>query len=190
MNVAAQLDRPRRLWLRIEDFVLLAESGALDSYSKTELIDGEVVTMNARFRPLAYAQSQLYVRLVQALQALDPGHSALFEASIAMPPHDMPQPDITITSAPRGDGAIPLASVALIVEISSSTRTFDLGRKASLYARRGVPEYWVFDLQAAEIVRHWQPDAQGYGHREVTPVGGDLPAATIPGLTIATSGLS
>lgn len=189
MNASAQLDSPRRLWLRVEDFLLLNESGALDGYSKAELIDGEIVTMNAQFRPHAFAQSQLLVRVATALQALDLGLTAVIEAAIAMPPHDMPVPDITVTSAPRGDGPIPLASVALVIEVASTTRDTDLGRKAALYARGAIAEYWVVDLQMGEIVRHWQPGTQGYGARDTTPFGTNITAATLPALTIATNGL-
>lgn len=190
MNAALQLDTPRRLWLRVEDFLLLNDSGAFDDVAKTELIDGEIVTMNAQFRPHAFAQSQLLVRLAMALQTLDLGLTAVIEAAVAMPPHDMPEPDITITSAPRGDGPIPLASVALVIEVASTTRDFDLGRKAALYARGKIPEYWVVDLQNAEVVRHWQPGADGYGQRDASGFGAPIASITLPGLTIATDALA
>ena len=51
MNAYAPPDVPRRLWLRIEDFMLLGDAGALDDISKSTLIDGEVITMHAQFRP-------------------------------------------------------------------------------------------------------------------------------------------
>ena len=189
MNAHAAPDVPRRLWLRIEDFMLLGDAGALDGFSKSELIDGEVITMNAQFRPHAFAQSQLLIRLAIALQQLDLGLSAVIEAAVAMPPHDMPEPDITVTSEPRGDGPIPLASVALVIEVANTTRSFDLGAKAALYARHLVPEYRVVDLLNAEIVRHWQPGAEGYGQRDVQAFGGALGAATIAGLSVETAGL-
>jgi len=189
MNAAAPLDSPRRMWLRIEDFVLLSEAGALDEFSKSELVDGEVVTMNAQFRPHAYAQSQLLVRLAIALQALGGGLAAVVEAAIAMPPHDMPEPDIVVTSEPRGKGPVPLASVALVVEVSQATRIFDLGRKAALYARHGVPEYWVVDLEQAEVVRHWQPGDRGYAQRDSVSFGAPIASVTIPALAIETGQL-
>lgn len=41
---------------------------------------------------------------------------------------------------PRGD------EVVLVIEVSDTTVAFGLSRKATLYARAGVPEYWVLDL--------------------------------------------
>lgn len=189
MNALAPLNVPRRLWLRIEDFLLLSDSGVLDEFSKSELIDGEVITMNAQHRPHARAKTKLAYRLIAVLEAQRSPLEAVVEGSVAMPPHDMPEPDIVVTSEPGGAGTIPLASVALLVEVADTTGNFDLGRKAALYAWHQVPEYWVVDIDRAEIVRHWHPGVQGYDQRDATPLGQPISAATIPGLAVATDGL-
>lgn len=41
---------------------------------------------------------------------------------------------------------------ALAIEISASTLNDDLGKKRLLYERLGVREYWVVDVEAAEVV--------------------------------------
>lgn len=181
---------PARLWLRIEDYLLLEEAGVLAGYAKSELIDGEVVTLNAQYRPHAWAKSQLGLRLSGALAEIGTSLSVLFEASVAMPPHDAPEPDLVITDAPRGDGMVPLGSVALLVEISDSTRAFDLGRKAELYARHRVPEYWVIDLETRSWVRHADPGIQGYAARDSGAFGEPIASTTIPGLAVATTDLA
>ncbi len=190
MNAVAQPDIPHRAWLRVEDFLLLNDSGAFSDFSKTELIDGEIICMNAQFQRHSYVKSQLAFRLTNALAAIRPDLLVLVEVAIAMPPHDMPEPDITVMRGPIGQGAAALADVALVVEVADTTRDIDLGRKAALYARGGIAEYWVADLQNAEIVRHWQPGAEGYGARDVAPFGADLTAATLPALRIAANGLT
>lgn len=186
MNASAQLDSPRRLWLRVEDFLLLDRSGAFGDFAKTELIDGEILCMNAQFQRHSFAKSQLAFRLANLLP---PGLVVLVEVAIAMPPHDMPEPDIVIMRGPLGDGPLALEQVVLVIEVADTTRDTDLGRKAALYARGAIAEYWVVDLQMGEIVRHWQPGTQGYGARDTTPFGTDITAATLPSLTIATNGL-
>ncbi len=50
----------------------------------------------------------------------------------------------------------------LIVEISYSTRTYDLERKAPLYARAGIGEYWVVDVQGRQVVVHRDPQDGNY----------------------------
>jgi Uma2 family endonuclease len=49
---------------------------------------------------------------------------------------------------PRGD------ELVLIVEVAESSSRFDLTVKAALYARAGVPEYWVLDVSRRMLVFH------------------------------------
>lgn len=82
-----------------------------------------------------------------------------------------PEPDLYVTSpdavARRG---LPTAA-SLVVEVAGSSRTYDLGVKAGLYARVGVPDYWVVDLGNDCVVVHGQPSASGYRHVEPVAAG-------------------
>jgi Uma2 family endonuclease len=181
---------PARLWLRIEDFLLLEEAGVLAGYAKSELIDGEVITLNAQHLPHAKAQSRLLVRLTLALEQLQLPLLVVVECSVAMPPHDMPEPDIVVAHDPGTSGSLTLELVLIAIEIAATTRAFDLGRKAELYARHRVPEYWVVDLDARVWVRHTDPGIQGYARRDTGALGEVLAAATIAGLAVATTDLA
>ena len=188
MNAPALLDMPRRLLLRIEDFLILNDTGVLDGFSKSELIDGEIITVNSQFQRHSYAKNELAFCL---RGALDKASSliVLCEVSVAMPPHDMPEPDIVVMRGPIGVGAVALDKIILLVEVADTTRDFDLGRKAALYAHHRIPEYWVVDLPSAEIVRHWQPGADGFARRDAVAFGTPITATTLPDLTIETAGL-
>jgi Uma2 family endonuclease len=59
----------------------------------------------------------------------------------------------------------------LLVEASDLTADYDLGEKALLYARAGIPDYWVVLVNEAAIVRHREPAPDGY--KEVTRLAGD-----------------
>jgi Uma2 family endonuclease len=70
-----------------------------------------------------------------------------------------------------------------VIEVSDSTLAFDLGPKARLYARAGIPEYWVFDIGERRLIVHRDPRAGGYcavtayvEGENVTPLA--LPAAS------------
>ena len=52
--------------------------------------------------------------------------------------------------------------IALLIEVSDSTLAFDLGVKASLYARSGISEYWVIDLNERAIYVHRTPQEGSY----------------------------
>jgi Uma2 family endonuclease len=64
---------------------------------------------------------------------------------------------------PRGD------ELSLAIEASDTTAAFDRSRKAVLYARAGVPEYWVLDLNRRMLVVHRDPDGIQYRHIQLYP---------------------
>lgn len=183
MNAPFAPPRTEKLRLRVEDFLLLNDSGAFDGYSKTELIDGDIYVMNAQHSPHARAQSRLLVELSLRLRELGSELEAYVEASVRLGDDTMPEPDITVTSW-KGAGAVPVESVAMLVEVSETTLDTDLGRKSDLNAAAGIPEYWVVDLNEECILIHVEPSADGYLGQLDLPFGEPLSSATIEGLDL------
>ncbi len=113
----------------------------------------------------------------------------MVEVSATWPPIDMPEPDLLLTSEPRGPGPVPGTSVALVIEIADATLRSDLGRKAAIYGRHGVPEYWVVDVNGRTIHQLWSAADGGYGDHVQHRFGTIITAATIDGLTVVTDQL-
>lgn len=172
--------------LRIEDYLLLDESGAFADYRKTELIEGEIFFMNAQHRPHARVKSRLHILLATALHGLNCGLEAIVEGSVAIPPINAPEPDIVVTDKAEGEGLIPLESVSLIVEVADATLNTDLNRKAALYACYGIPEYWVVDVNTRVIHQMWGPQGETYSERREVAFDARIEAMTIEGLAIET----
>ncbi len=189
MTVIQPVNVPQPVKLTIEQFELLDRSGAFDRYGKTELIEGVIYAMQGQFRGHSFAKSELAYRLWTALKEMDSTLMPIVEGSVAMPPLSAPEPDISVTAAPRGKGYIPLDSVALAVEVSDSTAAFDLKDKAALYASKGVPEYWVLEIPAATLHQFWSPLAEGYQESRSLPVGERIESITITGLAVESDGL-
>jgi Uma2 family endonuclease len=108
---------------------------------------------------------------------------------VAMPPHDEPMPDVILCTVPRGDKGLAVETVHLLIEIADDSRTRDLGYKQSLYARQGVPEYWVVDLADGLVHCFCAPDAGAYGEHRTSIFGMQFEAATVAGLVVETKGL-
>jgi Uma2 family endonuclease len=187
---AQDLQPPQTYKLKVADYLALDERGAFQGL-RTELIEGEIIVMNPQARPHMFVKDELAYRIRRALEALG---SELFvgtEGSIAFDEGTLPQPDILLTSAPRGEGFVPLGSIALIVEVAATSLSYDLKRKLGLYARAAVPEYWVADVDGYVI-----PSAVGAGGRCLRPTAGGgslgrvVDSATIAGLRVDTSGLA
>jgi Uma2 family endonuclease len=177
----------RPLKLRVEDFLALNDSGAFEGYGKTELLQGEVVYMNAQHRPHARVKMMIYDALRDGLRAIGSGLCAMSEVTVSAPPHDAPEPDIVITSEPDGQGPVPLASVRLIVEVADATLRVDMNRKAKIYASHGVAEYWVADVNAQTIIQMYSPRRSSYGDRASHAFGQPFACHSIEGLLVTLS---
>lgn len=182
---APTLTRPHKARLRIENFLLLDGSGAFAEFSKTELIEGEIYVVNSQFQRHSYVKTELAFRLREATRGTS--LLVLVEGAVAMPPFNMPEPDITVMHGPLGSGPILIETVSLIVEVSDTSLDIDLGRKAAIYARHGVADYWVVDVEGRQVHIHRQPGEAGYAGVSVQPYG--TPLTSLAGLTIATDDL-
>ena len=49
-----------------------------------------------------------------------------------------------------------------MTEVSDTSLEFDLQLKARLYARAGIAEYWVVDLNGRRVVIHRRPEGGRY----------------------------
>ena len=190
MTAFEKWPEPRPVRLTIEDFLHLDGAGAFRAYAKTELIDGQIVAMNAQFSQHARAKTLLLRRLANAVETCLPGFEVWSEVSVAIPPDHLPEPDLVVTSfVPERRAPVPVETVPLLVKVSDTTLSYDLGTKQRLYAAGGVPEYWVADLEGEVFHRMWSPTQDGYAHADKVAFGRPLASATIEGLTIDTVGL-
>ena len=74
------------------------------------------------------------------------------------------KPDLAVCK-PREDfyaAALPTGADAFVIEISDTALDYDVRVKGPLYARHGVPEYWIFDLPARALRRFRNPRSDKY----------------------------
>ena len=184
------LPAPLPIRLRVADYLTLDRAGAFEAYGRTELINGEIYAMNAQPRPHARIKSRLAVALSNAVEALDLRLEMLVEPPLEMEPLNAPEPDIALTSAAEGEGLVPSDSVALVIEISDSSLQHDLHRKADLYSRFSIPEYWIVDVNAGAIHQMWAPGPGGYAESRNILFGSDIASMTLPNLSVSTASLN
>jgi Uma2 family endonuclease len=64
----------------------------------------------------------------------------------------------------------------LVVEVAVSSHHVDCRAKAHLYARAGVPTYWLVDVPAQTVEVRTGPGAGGYRHQQVYRLGASVPS--------------
>ena len=190
MTLVRQPDDPQPYLLTLEDFETLHRTGAFHRHAKVELIEGVILQMNPQKNRHSFIKSELGFRLAAALKDMNGPLRAVVEPTLTIPPDSAAEPDIAVTSDHPRDGYMALATVALLIEVSSTTLAFDLSHKAGLYARNGIPEYWVVELDGMRIHRHWNPRNGAYSDKDEVPLGAIIESVTVSGLQIDTANLA
>jgi Uma2 family endonuclease len=154
---------PRKKFTRAEVERLTAD-GYFEG-QRYELIDGDLIDKMGQ-NPPHMVGIQLLFKVLARIFGLDfiRGQGSI-DASDADREHSVPEPDVAVTVAPmteylnrhpRGEECV------LVAEVSDTTLRSDLIRKAALYARAGVHEYWVLDLNGRRLVVHRHPRDGAY----------------------------
>jgi Uma2 family endonuclease len=132
---------------------------------RVELIEGVLFEMAAQNNP--HAQSVELTR--DALtRAFGPNYWVRAQMSLDLTPHSVPDPDLAVVQGTvRGTASTPTTAL-LIVEVSETTLWHDRHLKGGVYARVGIPDYWIVNLRRRrlEVWRNPVPDpAARFGHR-------------------------
>jgi Uma2 family endonuclease len=157
-----------RKWTKRE-YHEAAELGWFDG-QRVELIDGEVVEMAAQ-RDAHAASLRLTDYAVRKVFPKDYVFCVQMPLNVAG--QSEPEPDLAVVrGTPRSLKKHPTTAV-LIVEISDTTLAYDRARKASLYASRGIRDYWIVNLidRVVEVRRKAAVDREaafGYSYAEAT----------------------
>jgi Uma2 family endonuclease len=157
-----------RKWTK-EEYHEAAELGWFDG-QRVELIDGEVVEMAAQKD--GHAMS---LRLADhaARKAFTGDYVFCVQMPLNVAGASEPEPDLAVVRATLRSLKKHPTTAVLIVEISDTTLAYDRGRKASLYASRGIRDYWIVNLidRVVEVRRKASadPDAPfGHSYSETT----------------------
>lgn len=135
--------------------------------------------------------SELLFALKKAIETKGLPLDVLAAGSVSMSDDSVPEPDLSVI-APSYEEAdtIIKEELKIAVEVSDSSAQFDMTRKAELYARHGIPEYWVIHREGRAVVQMWSPAEGAYGQRQEVKFGEPVEAATIEGLAVETGWLN
>ncbi len=150
---------PRKRFTRAE--VQQMMNVGLFAGQRYELIDGDLIDKMGQNPPHASA-IRLLLELLAGIFGLKRVQVQLpVEVSAEDREKSMPEPDLAVLAAdsstlyrdrhPRGD------ELLLVVEVADTTLTHDATTKRDLYARAGVLEYWILDLNRRSLVIHRKP---------------------------------
>jgi Uma2 family endonuclease len=162
-----------RRWTRVE-YARLMDCGLLRDGDRVELVGGHLVVKEPQYTPHATA-ARLVVRALEAV--FTAGWDVRAGLPIALAPDSEPEPDVSVVrGGPRDYLEDHPAQPVLVVEVAHSSLAFDRRYKGSLYARAGLPDYWIVNLADGrlEVNRDPAPDPaaeHGWNYRTAIVLG-------------------
>ena len=162
--------QPRHLWT-IAEYHRMGEVGLLNEDSRVELIDGEIIEMapigSLHGGEVKYFNNKfvslLHGKVIVSVQ--DP---------IVLNDYSEPQPDIALLRW-RNDfyrkSNPGVEDILLIIEVSDSTVSNDREVKIPLYAKNGIPEVWLLDIQQRQLEIYREPINGVYQQRDCRRTG-------------------
>lgn len=170
--------------IRVEEYHRMIETGILGEDEKVQLVDGMLVAMTPQGRARAFVIQELTRTFVRQL---GDEYRVLSQLPLTLAGDSEPEPDIAVVRAGEAASAARHpGSASLVVEVAGESLRFDRQTKAALYARNGIPEYWIVNLADAAIEVHRDPDPPSALYRQAFTVrrGDALGAQSVPGLRV------
>jgi Uma2 family endonuclease len=152
---------PRKRFTRAE-YERLIDAGFFVN-QRCELIDGDLIDKMGQNPPHPACIAMLFELLVELFKGGRMRCQGPLEMGAPDRELNLPEPDLVVLAErppfdrhPRGDETI------CVIEVADSTLAFDRKVKAALYARAGVPEYWVVDVPSRQVLVHRKPESGSY----------------------------
>ncbi|NJO15027.1 MAG: Uma2 family endonuclease [Thioploca sp.] len=153
--------------------------------TRVELIEGDILDMAPiGNRHLMYIDNlnDLLVPKVRSVATVR------VQGSIRLHDRSEPQPDLVILRGRPKDyanrWAIP-SDVLLLIEVADSSFQYDKQVKVPLYARHGIIETWLFDLQRAVVEVYHDPQPSGYATLQTLASPAQLSPLVLPEVVLS-----
>ncbi|MBV9281129.1 MAG: Uma2 family endonuclease [Chloroflexi bacterium] len=166
----------------VRDYHRMAEVGILTEDDHVELIDGEIVQMT----PIGGRHVACVGRLTRLLvQRLGEDVAVNIQSPVQLGEREEPEPDAAVIRARSYGDELPTApDVLLLIEVADTSLGYDRARKLPLYARAGIAESWLVDLQGEAIERHTNPVGGTYRLTLRAGRGEEIASLAMPGLVL------
>jgi Uma2 family endonuclease len=175
----------RRRRFTLDEYHRMGESGILGADDRVELIEGEIIEMS----PIGSRHAGTVARIhhVFSTRLGDQAVVWIQNPLVLAQLQSEPEPDIMLL-APRTDfyaaGLPEPPDVRLLVEVADSSLLYDRRTKLPLYARAGVTEAWLVDLEAARIEIHRDAAGSRYRNVRLPRAGEPFAPGAFPDLTL------
>ncbi len=168
----------------VDRYFALLDEGVLSPDDRVELLDGVIVAEPPSDPPHATAVSLAAAGLTAAVGSRG---AVRVQVPLVIPNLSAPEPDVAVVSGTLRDYRTAHPRTALlVVEVAESSLPQDRLTKAAIYARGGIPEYWIVNLRDGVVEVHREPRRRAGRYVDVTRRrrGSRIELVALPGVSV------
>lgn len=184
-RLSALLAREPARRISVDEYHRMIEAGILDEDEHVELLEGVIVSVSPQGRPHARVIQWLNRHLVKTL---GDEYAVLPQLPLTLGGFSEPEPDpAVVRAADAASGEEHPTTALLVVEVARDSPRKDRAVKGAIYARHGIPEYWIVNVKDGCVEVYREPDAQAGRYRDMSTLhtADTLASTAVPGLSVA-----
>jgi Uma2 family endonuclease len=152
-TTALLLESPRLL--NVDEYHRMIEAGIFDEDEHLELLEGVIVAMAPQGPTHAHCIQWLNRLLVRRL---GDEYAVRPQLPLTLGERNEPEPDLTVVRADSASKDHHPGTAILAIEVSGESLRKDRRVKAAVYARFGIAEYWIVNVDARVVEVYSDPD--------------------------------
>ncbi len=164
---------PQRL-ITVSEYDQMALHGIIGDDERVELLCGKIIPMSPIGKRHALCVNQLNQVI---LPSLGDRAALTVQNPIQIDDYTEPEPDLALIQAPLtryADHHPRPEEVYLVIEVADTTLQKDRMVKLPLYAKAGIPECWIVNLEGKAIEAYREPEEDSYLHKQTLRAGESL----------------
>lgn len=169
-----------------DQFERMEDAGVFADRGRVELIEGRLIAMAPPGADHSDVTVDLLVDLANALKNSGvEGLRVASQGTVKIGEHSGPEPDVFVARRVHGHKYYQAEDAVLVIEVSVTTLRLDQSVKRPMYARAGIAEYWIVDVEARTVHVHRQPHGNGVWGQEFSVSEGAINPLFAPQISIA-----
>jgi Uma2 family endonuclease len=181
----AALAGPRPLRWTCAEFHRVGDTGAFEG-RRAMLIDGIILEQGPMNPPHAVTLG-LVEEAVRG--AFGVGWWLRNQLPLILGQDTDPEPDLAVVPGRPRDYTAHPTTANLVVEVADTSLDFDTNDKRLLYARAGIPEYWVVDVNGRRLLVYRDPQAGDYPSQQALGPADAVSPLAVPTATVRVADL-
>jgi Uma2 family endonuclease len=181
--------QPSLRLLTTDEYEQMIAAGIFNEDDRVELLEGVIVEMSPKGMKHATSTDRAARHFIRTL-----GDRVIVrnQNPIRLNDHSEPEPDLVLAAQEEHEYSFRHPGpedIYLILEVSDTTLSYDRNNKGMSYAKSGIVQYLILNLNKMEIEDYREPSVDGYRQKQTYREGQSFKLVAFPDTTVKVSDL-